>query len=334
MATRVALPMLLLLLVAALLASACGPVPPQPAAPTAVEAPTTQVTACIPSRSDTILPVFAAQDSGLLVAEHIQAELPYFAGGQVDAALIAGQCDFVFGAGGVGPLLQGVDVVVIAATTTTSPGEVWARPPLSSLADLRGHAIGTSGAGSLSWRVARYYLQVNGLTPDQDVAVLGTGDSAATFGAVTSGRVDAALLFPPDVFLADQRGLTPVYRAPRSMQLLNTGLVTTRRYLTAHRDVARAMVKAVTESMRRLAGDEDFYASELARFTQAQVDPALRDRYWHSAGELYTVPPRMGLEGAVTALSLYADQASAQDLPALARTWLDTSLVDELYPAS
>jgi ABC-type nitrate/sulfonate/bicarbonate transport system substrate-binding protein len=317
-----------------LLLAACN----SPAAPAAQATPAaavvapTQITACIPSRSDTILPMFAAQDAGLLAQEGLQAELPYFAGGQVDAALIAGQCDFVFGAGGVGPLLQGVDVVVIAPTTTTSPGEIWARPPLSSLADLKGHAIGTSGAGSLSWRVARYYLQANGLTPDQDVIVLGTGDSAATFGAVTSGRVDAALLFPPDVFLADQKGLTPIYRAPKSMQLMNTGLVTTRHYLAAHRDIARGMVRAVTEAMRRLSDNEDFYAAELAKFTQATVDPTLRTRYWRNAAELYTVPPRMGLEGAVTALTLYADQAGPQDLQALARAWLDASLVDELYP--
>jgi hypothetical protein len=31
---------------------------------------------------------------------------------------------------------------------------------------------------------------------------------------------------------------------------------------------------------------------------------------------------------------LYADPASGQDLPALARAWLDLSLVDELYPSA
>jgi hypothetical protein len=31
---------------------------------------------------------------------------------------------------------------------------------------------------------------------------------------------------------------------------------------------------------------------------------------------------------------LYADLASGQDLPALARAWLDLSLVDELCPSA
>jgi ABC-type nitrate/sulfonate/bicarbonate transport system substrate-binding protein len=225
-----------------------------------------------------------------------------------------------------------VEVVVIAATTTTSPGELWGRAPLTGLADLKGLSIGTSGAGSLSWRIARYYLQTNGLTPDRDVVVLGTGDSAATFGALISGRVDAALLFSPDVFMAEQRGFTRLYRAPRSMQLLNTGLVTTRNYLSAHRDVARGMVKAVTEAMLRLASDEEFYGAEAAKFSQATIDPAMRTRYWRNAIELYTIPPRITLEGAVTALGLYSDEAGGKDLQTLARAWLDTSLVDELYP--
>src|SRR5205809_1000578 len=97
--------------------SSAAPPPAAVASPAAAEAPAS-VTACIPSRSDTILPMFAAQDGGYLAEQRLDANIPYFAGGQVDAALAAGQCDFVFGAGGVGPLLQGLDVVVVAVTTT------------------------------------------------------------------------------------------------------------------------------------------------------------------------------------------------------------------------
>jgi ABC-type nitrate/sulfonate/bicarbonate transport system substrate-binding protein len=278
------------------------------------------------------LPVFAAQEGGFLEQQHIEANIPYFAGGQVDAALAAGQCDFVFGAGGVGPLLQGLDVVVVAVTTTYSPGELWGRPPLRTIADLKGHTVGSSGPGSLSWRTARYFLQANGLTPEQDVAVLTTGDAVSTLGALTSGRVDSALLFSPATFEAKKQGLTQLYKAPASMQLLNTALVTTQRYLAANRDVVRRMVRGITDAMVRLKSDEAFYGTMLSNFTNATMDAATVHDFWLSAAELYAIPPRGSHEGAVAALSLYAEEAANENLEALARRWVDMSIVDELYP--
>jgi ABC-type nitrate/sulfonate/bicarbonate transport system substrate-binding protein len=304
-----------------------------PAAATdAPQAAPVSVTACIPSRSDTILPMFAAQEGGFLKQQNLDANIPYFAGGQVDAALAAGQCDFVFGAGGVGPLLQGLDVVVVAVTTTYSPGELWGRPPLRTIADLKGHTVGSSGPGSLSWRTARYFLQVNGLAPEQDVPVLTTGDAVSTLGALTSGRVDAALLFSPATFEAKKQGLALLYKAPETMQLLNTALVTTQRYLSANREVVRRMVKAVTDGMVRLKADEAFYGTALSKFTDATMDPSTIHEYWLSAADLYAIPPRGSHEGAVAALSLYAEEAANENLEALAQRWLDMSIVNELYP--
>src|SRR5262245_3976660 len=336
-----------------LLAIACGggaaapPAKPAPAAPApsaASDAPTvapapqatppTKVVACIPARQDLTLPLFAAQEGGYLRQQNVDAEMPYFAAGQVDVALTAGQCDFVFGAGGIGPLLGGLDVVVVAATVTRPPGELWARPPLSTLPDLRGRSVGTSGAGSLSWRTARYYLQVNGLTPDEDVHVAALGDSAATRGAVLSGRVDAALMFSPDTFLMKREGLNLLYKAPRSMELMNTGLVTTKRYLAANRDVVRGIVKAITEAMERLKADEAFYGTMLGQFSNnSTLDADAVHEYWQSAAELYTVPPFGSHAGAVAALELYNEQVGSQNIEALADAWLDMSLVRELYPA-
>jgi ABC-type nitrate/sulfonate/bicarbonate transport system substrate-binding protein len=290
------------------------------------------VTACIPSRSDTILPIFAAQEGGFLAQYSIEANIPYFAGGQVDAALAAGQCNFVFGAGGVGPLLQGLDVVVVAVTTTYSPGELWGRPPLRTIGDLKGQTVGSSGPGSLSWRTARYFLQANGLTPEQDVAVLSTGDAVSTLGALTSGRVDSALLFSPATFEARKQGLVQLYKAPSSLQLLNTALVTTRRYLTANRDVVRRMVRAVTDAMARLKSDEVFYGAALGKFTDTTMEPANVHDFWLTAADVYAVPPRGSQEGAVAALSLYAEEAANENLEALAARWVDMSIVDELYP--
>src|ERR671938_316213 len=116
------------------------------------------------------------------------------------------------------------------------------------------------------------------------------------------------------------------------MQLLDTALVTTKRYLDANRDVVRRMVRGITDGMVRLKQDEAFYGASLGKFTDATMDPATIHEYWLTAAEVYAVPPRGSHEGAVAALSLYAEEAANENLDALAQRWLDTSIVDELYP--
>jgi NitT/TauT family transport system substrate-binding protein len=278
------------------------------------------------------MPASAALSGGYYERANVDANILYFSGGQVDSAITAGQCDFIFGAGGVGPLLQGVDIVVVAATVNYSPGEVWGRAPIRSLSDLKGRAIGTTGPGSLTWRTARYFLQANSLTPDEDVAVLSLGDSSSTLGALLSGRVDAALMYSPDTFVARREGLDLVYKPPSTLHMMNTALVTTKRYLAANRPVVVAMVKAITETIQRLKTDEAFYAAAREKFTDSTLDPADVREYWQAAAEVHAVPPRGTHDGAVTALALYAEQAGGQDLDAVARGWLDMSIVDELYP--
>jgi len=311
-------------------ASAPASAPARADAPPAPTAPT-KVTVCLPSHSDTILPGAAAEYGGYYQQQHVEADIQYFAGGLVDSALAAGQCDFVFGAGGVGPLLQGVDVVVVAAAVNFSPAEIWGRDPVRTIADLKGRSLGTTGPGSLTWRVGRYYLQLNGLTPEVDVTVRSLGDSASTLGALLSGQLDAAVMYSPDTFVARREGLHLVYKAT-DVPMINTALVTTRHYLDANRPVVVGMVKAVTDTLARLKSDQAFYASAREQFTQQTIDPAEVPEYWQAAAEVYSIPPRGTHEGAVTALRFYAETAGDQDLDALARNWLDMSIVDQLYP--
>jgi ABC-type nitrate/sulfonate/bicarbonate transport system substrate-binding protein len=315
-------------------AASQAPAAASPAEPgTSAIRPPTKVVACIPSHSDTALALYSAQEGGYLKQQNIEADIPFFAGGAVDAAFTAGQCDFILGAGGIGPLLQGLDVTVVAVIQATMPGQIYARPPLQTLSDLKGRTLGTTGAGSLSWRVGRYYLQANGLSPDDDVAVMALGDSASTYGAVLAGRVDSALLFPPQSLRAPREGLTMIYEPPPSMEFMNTGVVTSKRYLAANRDIVRGMVKGITDAMVRLRSDEAFYGEKMRVFqSNPDLTPEAVHEFWQASGALYNVPPRGTLKGAVLALSLYAERPPDAQMEATAREWLDMSIVDELYP--
>jgi hypothetical protein len=159
------------------------------------------------------------------------------------------------------------------------------------------------------------------------------GDSSSTYGAVLSGRVDSALLFPPQAFMAPKDGLNLIYEAPPSIEFMNTGLVTSKHYIDANRDVVRGMVRGVTDAVVRLKSDEAFYGEKMRVFNnQPDLSAEAVHEYWQATGALYNVPPRGSLAGGVLALSLYAERPPDPAMETLAREWLDMSLVDELYP--
>src|SRR5438477_465199 len=82
---------------------------------------------------------------------------------------------------------------------------------------------------------------------------------------------------------------------------------------------ARRRLRAIPDAMARLKAEETFYGTELGMFTAATIEPSTLHEFWLSAGELYAVPPRGSHEGAVAALSLYAEEAANENLDALAR---------------
>jgi len=280
------------------------------------------------------MPAFAAQDGGFLKAQGLDATLPYFAGAQVDTAMAANQCNMELASGGLGPLLQGVDIKLVAVTFDTSPFQIWSRPNISSMADLKGHTLGNSGPGSLSSRIGSYYLQLNHLTANKDVTMISTGSDTVTLAALTSGRVDAAVLNFPGYLEAQQQGMKFLYKPPADLHFISQGIATPGAFLAQHRDVVVGAVKAVVAAMEKAKADPNFYSTELVKYTGLKLDPAAVQKYWKTDTDSYNLPPRAGHQDAVTALSLYSAEAKGQDLNAIANRWLDMSIVNQLFPQS
>jgi ABC-type nitrate/sulfonate/bicarbonate transport system substrate-binding protein len=272
--------------------SASSSTAPAGGAATAASGAVTHITLCIPARTDTTLPAFAAQDAGMFAAQHISATLPFFAGQRVDAALVANQCDFALDAGAEGPVLKGFPARVVAVTTTKIPFQIWSQPSITSISQLKGKQIGTSSAGSLSYRVGNYLLEVNHLTPGKDVVDVPIANASATLAALVAGRVAAAVLSPPNTFQAKQQGMRLLYDAPPSAQLIMQSIVTTQSYLQAHPAVVTGVIKAVVQAMEKLRSDKAFYGQELARYTNLHLTPAQLTEYWNSDRQTYTRPRR------------------------------------------
>ncbi|SFE89062.1 ABC transporter substrate-binding protein [Roseivivax sediminis] len=90
---------------------------------------------------------------------------------------------------------RGVDVVAIGAPISTMHYAIVSSPGVNEIADLDGKAIGTSGPGGFNGMLFRYILKQNGLTPEEDVAIVPVGGSSERAAAILAGQVQATVVY-------------------------------------------------------------------------------------------------------------------------------------------
>jgi NitT/TauT family transport system substrate-binding protein len=78
------------------------------------------------------------------------------------------------------------------------------RKPIRSIADLKGATIGVTTPGSPIHLQLNYLLDRHGINP-AEVSVVGLGSNAAHAAAITSGKVDAAILGEPGATILQRR---------------------------------------------------------------------------------------------------------------------------------
>lgn len=165
----------------------------------------------------------------------------------------AGQTDF--GWADTPAVLSGVDSGVkvkslgVFLQTTPSSVQFFASQGIESPADLKGRTIAGTAGDALS-KTFPIFLEKNGLA-ESDVKVQNT-DPAGKIAAVISGKTDGLLGYASDQGPTMQnKAKKPVAYLRFSEHGLNfysNGLITGQRFLTAKKDVAARMAKAVSES--------------------------------------------------------------------------------------
>lgn len=125
--------------------------------------------------------------------------------------------------------------------------------------DLKGKIVGVSAAGSSTQFFLNYLLVTHGMKPD-DVSVASIGMSATAVGAITHGKVDAAIMTDPALevarkqspgvrILADTRtaeGTRAVFGVDTYPSVV---LYSTARWLQAHGNEAVKLARAITRTL-------------------------------------------------------------------------------------
>src|SRR5258705_7280100 len=291
--------------------------------------------------SDNVI-AFIAKETGIFAKNGLDVQLIYFGGGTTATmSLISGETPITqtAGPGIVNAVLSGSDAVMIAGGVTTLDYWLLSRPEIKTPEQLKGGAVAISRFGSASDFIVRYALQRIGLTPIKDVAILQVGALPDRLAAMETKRVQATVLAPPAMYMAQKRGYHIMADvAALGLAYQATGVGTTRKYIREHPDVVRKYVKSQIDAVHRFKTDRETSIKVLARYLTLKEKDIL-DRTYDGAVAENKLPAKQypTIEGIKTILAAdpKAKNAKPEDFVDMRfiKELDDSGYIDKLYKA-
>ncbi|PYT15473.1 MAG: ABC transporter substrate-binding protein [Acidobacteria bacterium] len=233
------------------------------------------------------LPATMAQELGMYREEGLNVTIQDFPGGAKSLeALLGGSADVVCGfyEHTIQMAAQGRELRAFVAMLRY-PGlvAVAAAPGVARIEDLKGRIVGVSAPGSATHMFLNYLLLTHGLKPG-DVSTPSIGMSATAVGAVTHGKVDAAIMSDPALeivcrqnpsvrLLADTRSAQGVREVFGVDTYPSSVLYSTAQWIGAHREQAGRLARALSRTLdwMRVHSPEEIRARLPAQFRTEDV---------------------------------------------------------------
>ena len=237
--------------------------------------------------------VWMAKEGGYLSKNGIQADLIYIPAVAATQALIAGEIQLaqVTGVSTAGAILAGADVRIIASVQDRLAGSIYARPEIKTPEDLKGKKIGISRFGAVSETAVAMFLARFGLKRGTDVAIIQLGGLPEIIAAMDKGAVEAGFANPPQTARARRLGMKELFDLNAlNVELQQTCLTVTTKYLREHRPVVKSFLQAYAEGLHRFMTDRDYSIQILKKYLRVDDKEILDDAYTFYSQRLQKIP--------------------------------------------
>ena len=237
--------------------------------------------------------VWMAKEGGYLSKYGIEAELIYIPAVAATQALIAGEIQLaqVTGVSTSGAILAGADVRIIASSLNRLVGSIYARPEIKTPEDLRGKKLGVSRFGALSETGTAIFLECFGLKRGTDVAIIQVGGLPEIVTAMEKGAIQAGFASPPNSSRAKRLGMKELFDIDAlGLELQQTCITVTTKYLRAHRPLVKSFVQAYAEGLHRFVTDRDFSIQVLKKYLRIDEKDFLADAYDFYSPRVQKIP--------------------------------------------
>ena len=249
---------------------------------------------------------YLAVDQKLFDIYGVNVELTQSAGTTMIRALDSGSLQVAIVGGGqaLSAYLKGVDVRIISGLVNIVPFQLWAKPEISQLKDLKGKLIANTPPGTSLNLGTSILLQRAGLDPLRDVKLVAFGRLGLVSQALFTGVVDAALLSPPDTIEARRSGLRMLMDlATARIPCPFTSVVTTRAVLEKSPAALDRFLRGILHGIKLALTNPDMAKKTLSR-NMRLTDPDAVEEVYQRAILAYERVPMVPKEAIETVVKL------------------------------
>lgn len=215
--------------------------------------------------SVSMISVYAAIQQDFFKQQRLNASVVNIAGGMAPmAALTRGDIEFNNSPGeAVQAAIQGLPLKVVFSNWSKSPWTVVGKTQYSSLADLKGHLVGTAAAGTVNNLTLVAALKKANLTGQ--VTVVPTPSTVDIFNQLIAGTLDAGVVSPPFDSQVEEKGFHTIAFIGDALDLPYSGLGTSTAFIQNHRPQVVATIRALLDAQVWLKAHPDEASASFAK---------------------------------------------------------------------
>jgi NitT/TauT family transport system substrate-binding protein len=159
---------------------------------------------------------------------------------------------------GIDAKLEDADLIYVASGLPTFVFQMYARPEIKTLEDLKGKVVAVTQPGASTDYASRIVLKRNGLEPDKDVRIMYAQDTNNVLNSLSVGNVAAGILSAPLSIKAKAAGAKMLVNITElKIPFLFTGMLSSPRLVREKSEALTRYPRAYIEAMALIRKDKE-----------------------------------------------------------------------------
>jgi ABC-type nitrate/sulfonate/bicarbonate transport system substrate-binding protein len=278
--------------------------------------------------SGVMAPIWVAQESGLFSKHGVNVDLKYLAATTAVQGMVGGGEEVgLVGNQGIDAKLEGADLIYIANGLPTFVFQIYARPEIKSIADLKGKVAAVTQPAASTDYAMRIVLKRSGLEPDRDVKILYAQDISAVFTSVNSGNASAGIMSAPTSLKAKAAGLKPIVNITElKIPFLFTGVLSSSKTIREKNEALTRFLRGYIEAMAVIRKDKESTVRSMAKYLKTN-DRAVLESVYDDYKDVFPQVPLMTAAEVKAVLEVAKSPKAKQMRP---EDFFDNSLVQKI----
>jgi NitT/TauT family transport system substrate-binding protein len=278
--------------------------------------------------SGVMAPIWVAQESSLFSKQGVNVDLKYLAATTAVQGMVGGGEEVgLVGNQGIDAKLEGADLIYVASGLPTFVFQIYARPEIKSIADLKGRVVAVTQPAASTDYAMRIVLKRSGLEPDKDVKILYAQDISAVFTSVNSGNASAGIMSAPTSLKAKASGLRPIVNITElKIPFLFTGVLSSSKIIREKNEALTRFLRGYIEAMAVIRKDKESTVRSMAKYLKTN-DREVLESVYDDYKDVFPQVPLMTVAEVKAVLDVAKSPKAKQMRP---EDFFDNSLVQKI----